>query len=634
MTVQRQARVLGVLLDRGGWVTSAELADRIGVTPRSVRSYVTSINARTPGAVESGPSGYRAGDGAARARDGLRGVERSTPRERVRGLIRMLVERGEGVDVFDAATELHVSEATVEADLRRLRAELSGTELGLSRDDGLLALEGTERAKRRLLTRLVLDELGGGAFDAEALGRSAEAMGIPAGGAAGFRRDLVDALTGDGFVVNELAVSEVVLRVAIAVARTGGGHALPDVADDGRPERAIVGGALTVLAEQHFGAPLARADRRHLAGVVLSALVDGGESGAAPPPEIDGAARAALARAADEYGVDLGGEEFAASFAHHVQNVVRRSRERVGARNPMTRSVKLSSPLVFEIAVSIASELTDELGVPIPDDEIADIAMRIGSVTGQAPGDDALTAVLVCPGYEGLRLQLRAHLERALGHEIVITGVETGYEPDWASLDADLVLTTIDGPDGGDRRVRIQPFLTSRDIARVSEAAQRVRRQRRLSGLRAEMGRWFAPGAFIRNAPVSAPGDVIRMLGAALVREGVIDEAYIDSTIERERRSSTAFTESLAVPHAMTMSASRTAIAVAVNEQAIEWGTERVHVVAMAAFSAADRAAFQTVFEQFVDVFADPANSARVVRRAEDLPAFLDELAALIDQPV
>ncbi|KLD32974.1 hypothetical protein TB15x_23060, partial [Xanthomonas perforans] len=66
-TKARQDRLLALLLRDGEWSTAASLADALGVTPRSVRSYVTAINARVSGgaAIESGPLGYRAGSDAA-----------------------------------------------------------------------------------------------------------------------------------------------------------------------------------------------------------------------------------------------------------------------------------------------------------------------------------------------------------------------------------------------------------------------------------------------------------------------------------------------------------------------------------------------------------------------------------------
>ncbi|MFP3468384.1 transcriptional antiterminator, partial [Leifsonia sp. SIMBA_070] len=77
---------------------------------------------------------------------------------------------------------------------------------------------------------------------------------------------------------------------------------------------------------------------------------------------------------------------------------------------------------------------------------------------------------------------------------------------DWSGFGTDLVFTTIDPPanaGGADRAVRIPPFLAERDVARVADAAGRVRRQRRLARLRAEIQRWFVPGAFVRDIVAS-----------------------------------------------------------------------------------------------------------------------------------
>ena len=79
------------------------------------------------------------------------------------------------------------------------------------------------------------------------------------------------------------------------------------------------------------------------------------------------------------------------------------------------------------------------------------------------------------------------------------------------------------------------------------------------------------------------------------------------------------------------MTATRTAIAVGVADPAIAWGDGRVHVVAMVAFSASDREAFQTVFEQLVEVFSERDSVQRIVRRGTTFDAFLEELAAVID---
>ena len=135
--------------------------------------------------------------------------------------------------------------------------------------------------------------------------------------------------------------------------------------------------------------------------------------------------------------------------------------------------------------------------------------------------------------------------------------------------------------------------------------------------------------------PLAAWGwNAVRLLvlweGVAPQR-GVIDDDYVKRTIEREKLSSTAFTDALAVPHALGMTATRTSIAIGIADPSIPWGEGRVQVVALVAFSETDREAFQTVFEQFVEVFSERDSVQRIVRRAADFSGFLDELVAVID---
>ena len=67
------------------------------------------------------------------------------------------------------------------------------------------------------------------------------------------------------------------------------------------------------------------------------------------------------------------------------------------------------------------------------------------------------------------------------------------------------------------------------------------------------------------------------------------------------------------------------------SDRPIPWGENRVLVVVMVAFSDSDRAAFQTVFEQLVEVFSERDGVQRLVHKGTDLPAFLDELVAVLD---
>lgn len=630
---------MALLTRDGDWMTAGALADAIGVTPRSIRSYVTALNARVPGGtvVESSPIGYRAGADAPAA---LRSaVDATTPRERLHRLVRALLADEGGIDVYATAEQFHVSPATLEGDLGRVRALLGGTHLTLERTASLAKLRGTEMAQRRLLSRLAHEETEDGAFDLAALRRTLGEGSIGTAVFGPFKSDLVAGLGALGYFVNEFGIGDVMMHIAITADRVARDRALGADASAGAESAPEVGDLLDRLCQEHLDVRLGAGDRRHLAALILSRVVAPGVAETASvmrsriEPDVESAVRDVVQRAAAEFLVDIDDEDFVLRLALHVQNLRQRAQEQAWSRNPLTRSLKSTYPMIFEVAVFVADGLRGLLGIDLAEDEIAYIAMHVGGrLERRRAASAVLTATIVCPGYYELHELLRSSIDRSLGQAVDVVGVETRVDPDWHALDTDLVLTTIDAPIAGDRVVRIQPFLTENDIERVQAAAGRVRRGRRLTRLRGELERYFVEDAFVAGVPADADADgVIRTLGAALVARGVIDDDYVTRTLERERLSSTAFTDALAVPHAIGMTATRTAIAVALAESSIRWGEGRVQVVAMVAFSESDREAFQTVFEQLVEVFSERESVHRILRRGTTFTAFLDELVAVVD---
>jgi lichenan operon transcriptional antiterminator len=55
-------------------------------------------------------------------------------------------------------------------------------------------------------------------------------------------------------------------------------------------------------------------------------------------------------------------------------------------------------------------------------------------------------------------------------------------------------------------------------------------------------------------------------------------------------------------------------------------------VIALIAFSSEGRASFQTVFDQFVEVFSERGRVLDLIRKSDDFGSFIEELVHLIDE--
>lgn len=635
--------MLDILSRRDGWITAAELAHDLGVTTRSIRTYVAELkDAAAPfEPVVSSPNGYRLDRDAyaayrageeARATVAVGSAAAASPQERLTHLARRLLDEPEGIDVYDTADRLHVSDSTIESDLTRMRGLLSDTELGLERHGGRVQLSGPEIARRKLLSRLFRDEMRQGVVD---LARIQEAFSSQ--GLAAFKSDLVEMLDARGFFVNEYGINDVLLHMAVALDRVAKDRVLPTAVDPDASETIRrLADDLGTLVVQHFDVALDATELRYLAILLRTRVIAPG-AGADPVSEFVSRddleiVRGIVARASAEYLIDLRDEDFIVRLTLHVQNLVARAHENSFSRNPLTRSIKSSYPLIYELAVFIASRLQAAEDIVVNDDEIAYIAMHVGAyLEQQSRRRDAVTCAVVCPNYYDMHILLRDRLESALGDELDVTSVITSTDADWDAIDADLVLTTIDPHGRRDNALIVQPFLTESDIERTRAAIARIRRQRRRAGIKNDLLEYFDESLFLRNFYARDPVSMIQALGDRMIAAGAIDQDYVDRTIEREHMSSTAFTDSLAVPHAMAMSANRTAIAIVVNDTAMDWGDARVNVIAFIAFDAAGRGSFQTVFDQFVEVFSDREAVLQLIRRTDSFAAFIDELVRIID---
>jgi lichenan operon transcriptional antiterminator len=633
-------RLLEQLVHSDGWVTATELADQLGVTTRSVRSYVTAAKAAAHPLpiITASTSGYRLNREAyatfisgERAKDS----DFDTPRDRVHHLVRRLTEAPQGLDVHALADSLFVSESTIESDLRKVKALGEDAGVSLSRQGSTVRLTGSESDHRRLLSKLFHTESAQGFLELENVQREFgfDRLGL-------FKTDLIAMLDEQGYFVNEYGVNSVLLHVAIAVDRVvrDPRPAPPSLTPDAAREPVSFG--LAALISTHFEVRLGDVDLGYLATLLTTRVITPGQG---QPVEkiienyVDAEnlelVRSVVSQVRDEYLVELNDEAFMVRLALHLGNLVARAQENTFSRNPLVRSIKTSYPMIYDVAVFMASQIQRAKSITMNDDEISYIALHIGSfLERQSRREERLTVAIVCPGYYDMHTILRERIEAALGDELSVEVVVTRVDIDWLDFSSDLVLTTFAGKAVADNIVVIQPFLTDGDIDNIHRAITRVRRHRRRAQIKDDLLMYFSDGLFLRNEAAASEVDMIRKLGTLMVTRGIIDQSYVDGAVERELMSSTAFTDTIAVPHAMVMTATRTSIAIAVNETPMTWGDNRVNVIALIAFSSSGRSSFQQVFDQFVEVFADRGDVLELIKRSTDFGTFIEQLVQVIDK--
>jgi lichenan operon transcriptional antiterminator len=629
-------QLIEILRSSRDWFSAQTLADRLGVTSRSIRNYISTAKASAEpfDIIEASARGYRLNLEAydLYKQDASERPSRTpvTSHERANFLIRRIIDAPYGIELSEIAKDLHVSEATAELVLKKARDIVQACGVTISRFGGRLALEGSETAIRKVISLLVYSSL-----ESEFVNLYTVATRFEIPKLVEFKTDLIERLDFHGFIINEYGIDSVLLHIAITVDRVRSGKTLPDEDQDLGQDSELIADVIRELVALHFGVKLGQVEEGYLSRQIATRVISASKSDVVTAMQSDSEDRETLLRVLDkvyvEYLVDLRDEDLIERLALHLGHLVYRAKFNVFSRNPIARSIKTSYPMIFDIAVFICSLIQKERGIEIDEDEISYVALHVGSFLERRSQDqNRVSVTIICPSYYDIHIVMRESLEKSLGEDINIESVINRTDVDPRTVTSDIIISTIPLSARLPNAIEVKPFLTQQNLADLRNLVLEIRQSRARLHIKGLLLDCFREELFFRNIPYRNPEKMIRTLGEGLTRLEIVSEEYIESAIERERMSSTVFVDGLAVPHAMTMTAEKTTIAIAINEEPCDWSSNQVNVVAFIAFSAKGREEFQPVFEQFVDVFSDPVRMQEIIREAVDFDSFITSLSKAI----
>ena len=136
------------------WVTAGELAEFCGCTTRTIRNQVAQIN-ETEQQILSSSQGYRINTNMK-----IRHKKHNDINEDRKAQLFLLLLKSTvaGIDLYDLADTLYVSESTLKNDIQILRQEMQTKNLKLSIRENTIRLTGSERDKRRYMISLLYNE--------------------------------------------------------------------------------------------------------------------------------------------------------------------------------------------------------------------------------------------------------------------------------------------------------------------------------------------------------------------------------------------------------------------------------------------------------------------------------------------
>ncbi len=134
----------------------------------------------------------------------------------------------------------------------------------------------------------------------------------------------------------------------------------------------------------------------------------------------------------------------------------------------------------------------------------------------------------------------------------------------------------------------------------------------------------------MKNVYLESDEAYIAFMSKLLYEKGYMSKDYGKSVLERERMSSTAFNNNVAVPHSMHMDAAKTGICIIILNRPVNWGKEKVQVIVMISINKQQRELFSLFFEGVINILSEWKNVNELIK-AKDYDDYMDKMIRLLN---
>ncbi|MBC1921588.1 BglG family transcription antiterminator [Listeria grayi] len=616
---------------KDSWITSKKLAAYCECTTRTIRNRVASINAELPGKITASTYGYRLNtEIKAIGEQPLRNDRKS------RILLELLKKSADGIDIYELADNLFISESTLKADIQQMKKEFTAKNIQIIFEKDTVKLVGTERAKRRYMISLLYDE----SNLQEKLKASIQQM-IGYISLAALQEMIRMVFAGHEIRINQYTLNNIVLHYAISIERIRQGHIIKKQTDNQdfqtKREYELAKEIADKLAEE-YAIDFSEGELEQLALLFIgiqnetSANSKNKQLKEVVDEKIITALHDVLKQVKKTYLIELGDDqEFFNKLAIHVQSLYHRSKYDTFARNSSLLDLKTAYPLIYDISVYISSLIQEKLAIWFNEDEISFIALHIGSFLGtQKNSIEQASLLLVANDYHDLSENIVAKLENAFGEQIFI---KTANEAAIKAQSYDMLLTTDHSiAERYERAIFIQPFLHQNDLRKIEKRIYQIKEQKQKVKMHQYIDQFIPAELYFNQVDLAAatPKAIRKQINQRLLHNGYVGEDFLQSVEKRESMSSTGFPSGIAIPHAIEISAVKSSVAVMTLQEPVMWEAYPVKLIAFVTISKDESKVFNDFFERFIEIVSDAVNTKQL-STSSSYAEFIGRLKGMVD---
>ncbi|EPW6375840.1 BglG family transcription antiterminator [Listeria monocytogenes] len=613
------------------WVTSNELAAFCECTTRTIRNNIYKINEVTPNLINSTKQGYQINLNIP-----FEFQSESDVTERKSKLLLELIKNStKGVDLFELADILYISEVTLKKDIQQLKNELKEADVKIVISKDRIKLIGKERAKRKYMISLLYEEGGYRESIKSRIQEMIEFVSIDK-----LQNIVKEVLAQESITTNQYSMMNIVLHYAISIVRIQQGNTLIETQKTlirKHSKEYEISKKIAKILSEEYQIHFSEAETKQLGLLYVglqneqSANANHGELDQFVDKKIIDALKIVLANVEETYLIDLQNEQLFIKLAIHVQSLYYRSRYKAYTRNLSLLDIKTSYPVTFDIAVYISSLLQEKLAIDFNEDEISFIALHIGSFLESENRDYIRMEIgLLVDDYHDLRTNMLKKLRARFENEATIELIENeDYEENF-----DIILTTnrdVALEKAGS--IFIHPLLTTKDIKKITSRIQTKKKILENNIRGQQIDRYIVRSLYSNQIDPSelTPAKIREQMISKMEKQTFVTPEFKEKVEKREQMAPTSFPSGIAIPHSIKNDALQSGVSIMTLQEPIYWNDVKVKIIALVAISKKDATEFNDFFEKFVGIVSEPINTKRL-SMVESFEEFIRKLKMMMEE--
>ncbi|WP_114108262.1 BglG family transcription antiterminator [Clostridioides difficile] len=634
MKTSKKELFLNFIKTQHDWIDSSTLANYLNVSTRSIRKYVNEINSNGE-FILSSKKGYKVNLNN-NCQTKIDSSENISPDNRLNLILKELIVNSNGINIFDLSEELFVSPATIEGDIVKANKFIGSYNLKIKQSKFLLKLVGNESAKRKLMSSIIFKETGSdflSLFDVQKIYREYNLTKL--------KENIIYILKKYNLFINEYAINNILLHLMITIDRIKKNNYIGSVEVVNYIDNNIdinIAKDISNFLESEYNITLTSAELYYLVFQLTNKTtvlnynqMDTKSLSNYIDEHFVKLTKKIIKNVYDLYLIDLSDEEFVVKFTLHVKNLISRAKNNQVLRNQIPQKLKDSYPLIYDISVYICNQIQTLENVDIDEDEISYISLHVGSFFDrQKLLEDKVLCALITPNYYDLQFKIVRDLEKRFNKSIEIIQIFS----DTHNLDfdnkVDMVITTLPISDRCPIPfVYVNPYLNRKDYDNIQSKFIQIKDRKNILTVQNHLEMYFSESLFMKNIYLDSAKDYIKFMGNILYKNKYVKPNYIDDVLIREKMSSTAFNNNVAIPHSMKMDALKTGVCLIVNDKPVKWGEEKVQIIAMIPINEKEKEKFNYIFESFIEILSE-WNNIKELTKADNYSSFMNRIAYLI----